>query len=130
MTERERLIELLDEITIKFRFTAWENTDKIADHLLANGVIVLPCKVGSTIYRIDTMDRSCSYENEHYHEFYCRNCRHLLNGDCDARKEPYIYVIKDANAQTILGNQHLLGTRAFLTKEEAEKALKERSKWK
>ena len=47
---RERLIELLDTITPNFRFTAWENTDKIADFLLANGVIVPPCKVGDTVY--------------------------------------------------------------------------------
>ena len=98
----------------------------IADFLLANGVIVLPCKVGSTLYRIDEMSKQCSYENEHYDEFYCRNCRIRLNGDCDARKEPYIFVIQNANAQAILGNQHLIGTRVFLTREEAEKALAER----
>ena len=96
-----------------------------ADHLLANGV--LPCKVGSTIYRIDEKSKKCSYENEYYDEFYCRNCRIRLNGDCDAGKEPYIFVIKDANAQAILGNAHLFGSRAFLSLEEAEKALAERS---
>ena len=101
--------------------------DRITDHLLANGVIVLPCRVGSTLYRIDEISKQCSYENEHYDEFYCRNCRIRLNGDCDARKEPYIFVIQNANAQAILGNQHLIGTRVFLTKEEAEKALAERS---
>ena len=49
MTERERLIELLLE---------WGNKENdgvraksIADYLLANGVIVPPCKVGDKIYR-------------------------------------------------------------------------------
>lgn len=37
---REKLIELLDKVTKIFRFDAWENTDKIADHLIANGVMV------------------------------------------------------------------------------------------
>ena len=40
MTDREKLIALLDEVTEKFRFDAWENTDKIADYLIANGVVV------------------------------------------------------------------------------------------
>lgn len=40
MTDREKLIELLDKITRVYRLDAWENTDKIADHLIANGVTV------------------------------------------------------------------------------------------
>lgn len=62
MNQREKLIELLS-------ITLWGNLcdhcgmdtskeqEKVlevtADHLLANGVIVLPCKVGDTVYRID-----------------------------------------------------------------------------
>ncbi len=38
MTDREKLIELLDDVTHVYHFDAWENTDKIADHLLTNGV--------------------------------------------------------------------------------------------
>ena len=37
---REKLIELLDAITEYYRFDAWENSDKIADHLIANGVTI------------------------------------------------------------------------------------------
>ena len=127
---RDRLIELLDKkITIVELVDSdevWTNKKiaELADHLLAEGVIVLPCKVGSTIYRIDYREQRCSRENESYDEYYCRECPHLELGYCDYRREvPYIYVIKDANAQAILGNQHLFGTRAFLTREEAEKAL-------
>ena len=36
----EKLIALLDHATEKFHFDAWENTDKIADFLIANGVTV------------------------------------------------------------------------------------------
>lgn len=125
MTERERLKDLL--ATVGNMRIMKCGLEECADYMLANGVIVLPCKVGSTIYRIDEMSKQCSYENEHYDEFYCRNCRIRLNGDCDARKEPYIFVIRNANAQTILGNEHLIGTRAFFTREDAEKALAERS---
>ena len=50
---RDRLIELIWEIPFMS-----ENNEpfmrgvagEIADHLLANGVIVLPCKVGQTVY--------------------------------------------------------------------------------
>ena len=48
MTERERLIELITE---------WEHSEGdetgeegLANHLLKNGVIVPPCKVGDTVY--------------------------------------------------------------------------------
>lgn len=45
MIYREKLIELLDHATQIFRFDAWENTDKIADYLIANGVeIPVHCK--------------------------------------------------------------------------------------
>ena len=53
MTERERLIELIREAMRKHEITI-ENyviptSDYIADYLLANGVIVPPCKVGDTV---------------------------------------------------------------------------------
>lgn len=38
MTDREKLIDLLDHATRIFRFDSWENTDKIADYLLSNGI--------------------------------------------------------------------------------------------
>ena len=48
--QRERLVELLsDEINKPTQFTL----QSIADYLLANGVIVPPCKVGQTVYAID-----------------------------------------------------------------------------
>lgn len=52
---RERLIELMQD---------WgtENTDSfpfesVADYLLANGVIVPPCKVGDTVYWISSKNK-------------------------------------------------------------------------
>lgn len=40
MDVREKLIELLNHIILKYCFDAWQNTDKIADHLIADGVTV------------------------------------------------------------------------------------------
>jgi hypothetical protein len=60
MNERKILIELLDMVTARFRFDSWENTDKIADHLLANGVIAPPCKIGEPVYiAIKKTSRHC-----------------------------------------------------------------------
>ena len=57
MTDREKLIEIVRGAR---KATKNANCDLeremiFADRLLANGVIVLPCKVGDTIYRIKTV---------------------------------------------------------------------------
>ncbi len=44
---RERLIELISEVQYMGGLE-----EKLADHLLAHGVIVLPCAVGDTVYFI------------------------------------------------------------------------------
>lgn len=49
MEQRERLIELLDT---NCGFTDEQPAEKLADYLLANGVIVLPCNVGDTVYQL------------------------------------------------------------------------------
>ena len=54
MTDREKLIELLCKAPLGFK--TFENQyykstiSKIADHLIANGVIVTPCKVEDKVY--------------------------------------------------------------------------------
>ena len=40
MTDREKLIRALDALLSVYRFDAWENSDKIAANLIANGVVV------------------------------------------------------------------------------------------
>ncbi len=96
---RDRMIELLDSIIVNFRFTAWENTDKIADHLLANGVIVPPCKIGTRVYRL-IPDLSVIWPDPTEYKIIW-----------DTFKLDDIYTF---------------GKTVFLTKEEAEKALMER----
>ena len=48
MTQREKLIELIKSGGLLIPGGA----EKISDYLLANGVIVPPCKVGDTVYKI------------------------------------------------------------------------------
>lgn len=115
MTQREKLIELLieaNDIVLRngFRF----NANVMADHLLANGVIVPPCKVGDTVYELQPeRHRAQAYTvttikyNGHY--WWCT------------------WVLKDDEG--VYGNvegfsEHQIGKTVFRTREEAENALK------
>lgn len=56
-TERERLYELIVDADNEFYRetpygTAQERIEKTVEHLLANGVILPPCKIGDEVYRI------------------------------------------------------------------------------
>ena len=70
---RDRLIKLiLNTPVLKFpsgsraQGKTYQTAQNVADHLLANGVIVPPCKVGDTVYQI----RKFCDENVGYKEFY------------------------------------------------------------
>lgn len=49
----EKLIELLNNMIDKNKDKNI-TTEVMADYLIQNGVVVLPCKVGDTVYRITT----------------------------------------------------------------------------
>lgn len=75
MTERERLIELLDIIIQPGEKTLGD----IADYLLANNVVALPCKVGTRLYRITHPCSVCGDWLSASDEYlvkgnYCPNC--------------------------------------------------------
>ena len=98
MNDRDRLIELLTKEVARPKAYA------LADHLLANGVIVPPCKVGQTIYYISfgkVYKSKCHAITQHKNSLQI----HLYDYDGDKA----IYPAK----------------KVFLTKEEAERALKE-----
>ena len=80
------------------------NCSKLADYLLEHGVIVLPCKVGDTIYQIDGVR---IYASTIYEITYTENKVIFVTGN----------VVFDVRA---------INNSIFLTREEAEKALKER----
>lgn len=116
MTDRERLIELLKQANTLY-LDYLESIDQnglidtegrakyIADHLIANGVIVSPVKVGTKVWllkkdRVPDDDYRMSFHDE--------------------------WVICEVNFQLSMINQ--IGKTVFLTREEVEKALKERCK--
>ena len=126
---RERLIELIDEADEECKHTkeckscsgygkgAMCMNYHIADHLLANGVVVLPCKVGDTLYEISQMrdKRILPFVNEY-------EVTHIGVG----KRKCKVYHEMDGFVKIFL--QDDIGKTVFLTREEAEKALAERSK--
>ena len=110
---RDRLIDLLDKkidfVDLADSDTVWttEKMAELADYLLAEGVIVPPCKVGQTVYCIRY----------------------------DRARKPYVKPLGVLSITTygkdvvtlFTTREDRLGLTAFLTREEAEKALAERS---
>ena len=121
MTDRERLLELIAQSNEVHSVDNGEfiettvNWGEIADHLLANGVIVPPCKVGDTVYCIFV--GLCERRNQDKCDCYCGGfdtaCDEY-NGVYEARERPFTL--------SMIGD---VGENVFLTKEEAEQALKE-----
>lgn len=107
MTDRERLIDLIEEFGDDIAFCDickrpdsdcdGCRNERIADYLLKHGVIVLPCKVGDTIYQTDGV------------RIY------------KSRVKQIIY-----DTDNIAFDERAIGKTVFLTREEAEQALKER----
>ena len=119
MTERERLIELLMQGDIAAAKQGVFNccmcrreAETIADYLLENGVIVPPVKVGDTVYCTD------SY-------------RHLIKPleiigfEVDYTKRICKYYCSGGDYTPAWFKPTEIGKTVFLTREEAEKALKE-----
>lgn len=102
MTERERLIELISDAQYLGGLE-----EKIADHLLFNGVIVPPCDIGDEIYCVAGKDM-----------IYKTICYAFSRDAFDN-----LTIIDEFNG-------YHLAKQVFLTREEAEAVLKEREeKW-
>ena len=116
---RDRLIELLKtpnksailrKANPQFVTDETDEESIVADHLLANGVIVPPCKVGDVVYRLCRNPDTLKWyiQKEYVYKISIHECylRIYLT--------PIISFI-DLD----------IGEKLFLTKEEAERALKE-----
>ena len=104
---RDRLIELLQkEFYGEYDFAA-----HIADHLIANGVIVLPCKVGEVLY-----DATEFLDGTRYPEMYLMIDDKIIVEKKEGRE--YVFTYDGA----YLSHEEI-GKTVFLTKEDAEAAL-------
>ena len=117
MEQRERLIELIDEFIMTVDVKCWyseELDEHLADYLLANGVIVPPCKVGDTVYII----------NRIYSGFRKAEVRAIYyTEDKKYYPKPHIIVQYDLARGRARVNFTDFGKTVFLTREEAEQKL-------
>lgn len=118
--QRERLVELLlkcdkeSEVLDCFngRPTKKQSADIIADYLMSNNVVVLPCVVGQTVWCIYNYEKPKEFQvsvlsmSENHYSFTIEANKGVFKHYCD----------KDA-----------VGKWVFFTKEEAENVLKERN---
>lgn len=114
MSERERLIELLQE---------WGNkendgvrAESIADYLLKNGVIVPNLKLGDKVWIIE---RYYGYEAKSYEVVHIKYVK-----DCGGQLCYYSAMPFGKPILSIDFNNRDIGKIVFLSKEQAEKALK------
>ena len=130
MTDRERLTALIMAGAGDcFGKGGALNCSKLADYLLANGVIVPPCKVGDTVYELDEDGRIVKGIVQSIRQNLIRNKqgRWIVTSWLD---DYYV----DLNGTRFPHEAHLyspfssFGETVFLTREEAEKALKERER--
>ena len=94
---KDRLIDLIHGSDLSL------DSVRLADHLIANGVIVLLCKVGDTVYQVDS---------EKIYELEVFDIS-IVKG------KPYY------ETESIDFDEDAIGKSVFLTREEAEKKLKE-----
>ena len=121
---RDRLIELLkqaDENTSSKGITDYNDAiPDNADYLLANGVIVLPCKVGEKIYVViyDDVIEEWYIAEERVAEVGTRGV--FTNANAEPKEGDFLYFPYESCGKQI-DNEYVCYTR-----EEAERALEER----
>ena len=116
MTEKEKLVNLIK----KSMYSAVPVADIIgvADYLLKNGVTVLPVKVGDTVYT-----------NVSWRGWYSRDKGRPYEVKVAfigiSKKKPFMNVAYEENDSMLSFTFTEIGKTIFLTREGAEKALKE-----
>ena len=115
MTDRNRLIELIQKEVPR------PKADALAIHLLANGVIVPPVPIGSTVYEIRA--RGVRKYGKHRKYDYSPDTTFSLNNAIEQKATLYI-----APKQFCKTDKARLNKTVVLTKEEAEEKLKKITK--
>ena len=109
---REKLIEILRKPIFPHELV--DPAEAVADYLLDNGVIVPPCKVGDTVY--STLDDLVRLHK-------CKVCG-IYKGRRE--RENYVELESVSDRGRLYGATFgSFGKTVFLTREEAEAALKE-----
>lgn len=115
MTDRERLTALLMAGAGDFiSKNGALNCTKLADYLFANGVIVPPCKVGDTVWLIENVFNGEKVTQVIAHRMIDGIRGNQLNPIWLVSKDPYELRFHPTD----------FGKTVFLTREEAEQALR------
>lgn len=97
--------------------------EKLAEYETAEDegrLVVLPCKVGDTVYAILHRRTLCTAQGREFEEYSCSGCE---EEKCDSYLECFVWENKFATLEWIVGNLRKFGKTVFRTREEAEKAL-------
>ena len=119
---KDRLIELISGLPFSAeyeKYNSLEFAEHLADHLLANGVIVPPCKVGDTVYYFSHRPFNLSLlPNTIYEADVVRIVTTRLGTSV-------VIQIHNDYGCTEVPQISSFGKTVFLTKEEAEEKLRE-----
>ena len=129
MNERDKLIRLLEESGM---IEGTSRCNIVADELLENGVIVPPCKIDDTVWKIEDVWHLDNREGWIYHyekevvEFKVRSISISCNSKGTWTKKIRICEVRDGK---IIDHQRNIefnefGKTVFFTREEAEHELK------
>lgn len=106
--ERERLYYLFQERKCPMHFLDNKEILDTVDYLLENGVIVLPCKVGQTVYVVDKIlnvwwqgEVDCVYCNKNSFEYGIL----FDNDEYGACNEEDVFFTKEEAEQALKGGE-------------------------
>lgn len=119
MHGRERLIELYEKASEEYSKTnkAEFRKDFICDYFIANGVVAPPCKVGDTVYYINTRPHIALHTGVIYEAVVVRIV--VTNNYVTL-----VIQIRNDYGCTEIPDVDDFGKTVFLTREEAEAALR------
>lgn len=119
MTELEHLTKLIETAM----YWGADTPEKIAERLIDEGVIITPCKVGDTVYRIIEMGTGIHYRQVGRYEVGCSSGYKVV--PCEETIKRFIRSVR-VTKNNFFDIRENFGKTVYLTREEAEAALAER----
>lgn len=123
-TDKTRLSDIIsdytDSVTMK-EFHSAEFDENFADYLLNNGVILPPCKIGDTVYAL-------CYKSKTELEIRPAEVWGFSYDITSKKQDVWLKLVVEMTDVASYSHKLMLDEFVFLTREEAEKALKTFSK--
>ena len=117
-----------DEIALKLMRLAdleslcsYDHLRELAEADKDGRVLILPCKVGDVIYKLFREYTECTSYQVRKDNYCCEGCM----VPCDSREVTVIRAIQPNSLPEVVRYIEAIGKTVFLTREEAEKALRE-----